>query len=62
MERIRVKLWSHQLTGRGLLLWSPAEEGSGSRPPSPCSGNGEKVQLSVGVLGSFLATYHLADV
>ena len=53
---------THQLTGWGLLLWSPAEDGLGSVPPSLCSGNREKEQLCVGVLCSFLTTDHLADV
>ena len=59
---MRIKMGTHQLTGWELLLWSPAEDGLGSVPPSLCSGNREKEQLCVGVLCSFLTTDHLADV
>lgn len=37
-------------------------EGSGSVPVSSSSGNREKEQFSVGVLGSVLAAYCLASV
>ena len=59
---MRIKMGTHQLTGWELLLWSPAEDGLGSVPPSLCSGNREKEQLCVGVPCSFLTTDHLADV